>query len=171
LLLSCLYVVWRTPVVDYNRNALLVRLLAPLALIIPWYLFKLTHQLSLGAEVVTRTFSFHADVLPNILFSFTQLDNFNVVVVFLCILLITGGKPVRDTVLLIFPLACFALFFILVYSFSSFYYEHFTMGTVFNRNVLVFYPSLCMIIALLIKKALSEKQPALVPAKRKRSKR
>ncbi len=155
LLFACILHIGRMPALAGTRKKLLLQLLIPLSLAIPWFLFKLTHKLTLGAEIISFSFTFQPDVILSILTSFAQLDNFNVMVVFFGIFLITAGKPKRELVLILIPIACLAAFFVLVYSCTSFYYETFMLGTVLNRNVLVFYPVLCLLSALLIKRILS----------------
>ncbi len=144
----------RTNVADNRR--IVISLLIPFLLIIPWYAFKFSHGLGLGADSSHREFTFHPEVIIVAARILRNLENFNVVIIFLPFLFVLAGKPDRVFWHLITPVASYAVFFFMVYMFDSFYYFHFMNSSIFSRNILTYYPSLVLLTALLIKKIRSD---------------
>jgi hypothetical protein len=165
LLLSAAVYIWRHAKERSERRALLVRLLAPLLLAAPWYVFKFSHALGLGADFIKLEFTFHPEIIWPALLGFLSLENFNVVLFFFPILLLVSGKPSREFLHLLFAVVCYAAFFLSVYVFTTFYYGHFLKGTVFYRNILTYYPGILLLTVLLL-----GKRPVLPQKKQKRRK-
>jgi len=144
-----------------GRAVRFASLLVPFAVIVPWYAFKFSHTFGLGADVVSQKFVFHPEIVGNVLANLLSLDSFNVLILFLPLLLLAAGRPDRPFLHAAFPVVCYLLFFTFVYAFTAFYYQHFSTGTVFFRNLLTAYPSLCLLDALLVKRV---RERSAVPA-------
>jgi len=120
--------------------------------IIPWYIFKFTNNLTIGAEVIRWTPVFQPDALIGILINIFSLHNFNLVFVSLPVLLIISKRIRREIIYLLIPTLAYGLFFFCLYTFTSYYYDHFLRGTVFYRNLLTCYPAVFFIDILLLEK-------------------
>lgn len=152
LLISATIFLWkkRTYIVDNWRA--ITSLLLPLLLIVPWYLFKLSHGLGLGAESIHLKFTIHPEIVGVAARALLLLENFNVIIIFLPVLLVAAGKPDREFSHLVLPVIFYAAFFFMLYIFTTFYYDYFMNSAVFYRNILTYYPSLILLIVLLIKR-------------------
>jgi hypothetical protein len=148
LILSAIIHLWSKRAIS-NKTILKAALM--FIYILPWYIFKFTNKLSLGAEVIDWRFVFQPDAITGIFMNILTLQNFNLVFIAFPILLILCPKIKKETILLLLPVAMYGLFFFCLYVFTSFYYEHFLSGTVFFRNLLTYYPSVFFINILLIK--------------------
>ncbi len=152
LLLSAVTLVWRK-YAGREKNAVLLKILLPLIYILPWYAFKITHSLGIGAESAQSDYTFvaHPETIIMIIRHITSMDNFGIFLVAFPVFMIAAGRPRKEFLYLFLPLVCYALFFTLLYTFTSYYFGFFSNGTVFWRNVLTGYPSLCLLTALLMK--------------------
>ncbi len=134
------------------KNVLLV--LLPFIYIVPWLIFKFTHNLGLGADVAQEGLRivFHPEVIIGVIESVISLENFNLIFVFFPLLFVINGKPDREFLHLLFVIVFYGMFFIAVYAFSSFYAENFYKKETFiYRNMLTYYPVLSLLNILLIK--------------------
>lgn len=150
LLISLFIFLWKKRR-DCNLYNSLISLLIPILYIVPWYAFKFSHSLGLGAEHIRLNFVFHPEILKDVFFLFLSLDNFGILFIAIVAFLIVNGRPSYEISFILPVLAFYAMFFVMLYIFTSFYYEHFMLGTVFFRNVLTYYPSAFLLITLLIK--------------------
>lgn len=129
----------------------LVSLLGPLTAVLPWFLFKFAYSLSLTQDSHTLSPVFHPGVFDYIAGQLATLQNFNILLVALPVLLAVNGRPTKELLHAVFPVAFFALFFIVLYMLIEYYYSTLLMGTVFYRNVLTWYPSLTLVTVLVLR--------------------
>lgn len=121
----------------------------PFTYILPWFFFKFINKLSIGAEYIEWQFTFQPHVLKSVLLEILSLQNFNIVfIAFPVLMLLETGKKY---IYLLLPVLSYFIFFISLYMFTSFYYDHFMKGTVFFRNMLTLYPSVTFLSGLYIK--------------------
>lgn len=132
-----------------------VPLLASLLLAVPWFAFKFSHKLGFGADYVTVEFTFRPEMVWEVILLLASLMNFNVFLLFIPILTILAGRPTKEFILLATPVLCYAIFFILVYTLTEFFSGSLMFNTAIFRNVLTYYPSICLLTALLIKTIMS----------------
>lgn len=163
LLLSASVHLWREGRERPGRGGRLASFLVPFALIVPWFAFKFSHTFGLGAEGVNRGFTFHPEVYLSVAANLLSLDSFNVLFVFFPLLLIAAGRPDGTFLHLVFPVVGFLAFFTLLYALTVYYFEFFNNGTVFYRNMLTIYPSVCLLDALLVKRII-ERSTAASPS-------
>ena len=128
-----------------------VPLLASLLLAVPWFAFKFSHHLGFGADYVTVNFTFRPEMAWKVICLLASFRDFNVFLLFIPILTILAGRPTREFTLLAAPVLCYAIFFILVYTLTEFFSGSLMFNTAIFRNVLTYYPSICLLTALLIK--------------------
>jgi hypothetical protein len=152
LLLSACIFVWRTSDAAARRWQIVRSVVGPLLLVAPWYLFKFSHALGLGVNNIRWEFTFHPEIIKPVVLQVLSLANFNLFFIFPMVLVIIGGKPSREILHLFAATACYALFFIMLYVFTTFYYLHYSQGTVFNRNLLTYYPVVALLTVLLLKR-------------------
>ncbi len=155
LILSALVFVWRAADTASHRRKQVVSSIAPLVLVAPWYVFKLSHHLGLGADTIHLQFAFHPEIIGPAVIQVLSLANFNLFFVFLPILVIASGRPTREFLHLCTPVVCYALFFLMLYLFTTDYYDHFNRGTVFSRNLLTYYPAIALLAVLSMKRIYS----------------
>ena len=136
-----------------SRRPALLALFLPLLLAAPWFLFKLYYGIGTGAGIKV-VFTFHPEVIEAMVLNLLSLNNFLAIPLFFVLFLGFSGKPEWEFLHLFLPLAIFIAFFTSVYALTTFYFEQFSNGTVFFRNVLTWYPSLCLLVALEIRKVL-----------------
>ena len=154
LLLSAIVYIRSTANKNSGQTNMLALLLAPLVLILPWLAFKYSHGFVVGADNVRPTPGFHPEMIGYIINSFAVLDNFNVFFLFFPALLLVAGKPTREFLHLIFVVAGYMLFFFALYSLTS-YATYMMEGTIFYRNVLTYYPSVCLLMIMAMGKTLT----------------
>jgi hypothetical protein len=159
-----------------GRAVRLASFLVPFSIVIPWYAFKFSHTFGLGADVVSQRLAFHPEIYGAVLADLLSLDSLNVLILFLPLLLLAAGRPERRFLHAALPVAGYLLFFTFVYAFTAFYYQHFSTGTVFFRNMLTVYPSACLLDALLVKQVMERSAapsaaPELSSGKRTKRKR
>ncbi len=128
-----------------------VPLLASLLLAVPWFVFKFSHKLGFGADYVTVEFTFRPEMVWMVISLLASLMNFNVFILFIPILTIIAGRPTKEFIFLATPVLCYAMFFILVYTLTVFFSGSLMFNTAIFRNVLTYYPSICLLTVLLIK--------------------
>ena len=128
-----------------------VPLIASLLLAVPWFVFKFSHNLGFGADYVTVEFTFRPEMVWKVILLLASLMNFNVFILFIPILTILAGRPTKEFIFLATPVLCYAMFFILVYTLTVFFSGSLMFNTAIFRNVLTYYPSICLLSALLIK--------------------
>jgi 4-amino-4-deoxy-L-arabinose transferase-like glycosyltransferase len=146
----------------------LLSLLIPFLGIVPWYIFVYHYGLEVeaaqeyGYSLMTSIFgedpnrinkylTFHPEILTGYFYWFATLNNFNVILFFSPLLLIAHGKLTKESLYLLFPIACYMLSYIFLYMFTIFF-SWFLWGVIFFRNILTFYPTICLFIVLLLKK-------------------
>ncbi len=137
-----------------SRRRALAGLLLPLFLAAPWFLFKVVNHIGVGAGGIKFSLTFQPVVLGQMVTQLLSFNNFFLVPLFCVILLFLPGWPSRETLHLAAPIACFIAFFASLYCLTTYYYEFFSNGTVFFRNVLTWYPSLCLLIILSLRRLL-----------------
>lgn len=128
-----------------------VALLAGLLLAVPWFVFKFSHNLGFGADYVTVEFTLRTEMVWKVFLLLTSFQNFNVFFLFIPILMILSGRPTKEFIFLATPVLCYAMFFILVYTLTAFFSGNLMFNTAIFRNSLTYYPSICLLTALLIK--------------------
>lgn len=126
--------------------------LIPVIYILPWYIFKISNSLTIGAEFIKFDLTFHPDVLPEIIFHLLTFQNFNTVFIAFPLLLFLSGISDRKLLHILGPIIFYTCFFVSIYMFTSFYYEQFIQGTVFFRNMLTLYPAIMLLDTLLFMK-------------------
>jgi hypothetical protein len=174
LCISAVIYIVRDSIDAIKKTNAIIKLAVPLLLAGPWYVFKFSHALGLGANHIKLEFTFHPEILLPALQQLCSLENFNVIIVFFPLLLLLGGKPSKEFLHIIIVVAAYEAFFLSLYIFTTFYFDHFSKGTVFFRNILTFYPVIGILTILLLKNIfLSVKQTeapiaAAVPKKKKR---
>jgi hypothetical protein len=110
--------------------------------------------------------SFYLEILGGYFFSLVSLDNFNVIIFFFPLFLIAHGKLTKESLYLLFPVVCYMTFFLMLYMLTP-YSTWFLLGTVSYRNTLTYYPTLCLLIVLLLKKYAAITPPTLPDYNRK----
>lgn len=169
LLLSAGMYIWFNVQEWPRRRTALLTLILPFLMIIPWYVFKFSHALGLGADHIKLEFTYHPEILITALQSILSLENFNVIFLFLPILLVLAGRPSKEFWYACLPVVSYAVFFLALYAFTTFYYDHFSKGTVFYRNLLTYYPLATFLVVLLIKQIQSSLvPPATVPVRKRK---
>ncbi len=163
LLLSAAVWIWRSYEMRSQKWRHLASLFAPLLLVAPWYAFKFSHALGLGAEFIKLELVFHPEIIGSVIMKVFSLQNFNLFFALLPILVVLGGKPSNEILHLFVVVVCYEMFFIMLYMFTSFYNYHFTLGTVFYRNLLTFYPVAVLLTVLLIAKQLPLFRDKVIP--------
>jgi 4-amino-4-deoxy-L-arabinose transferase-like glycosyltransferase len=153
---------------SHRKPAHILLLLVPFLAVIPWYIFTVYYGLgwekmagwigNLNSSYlvndphrITEHMTFHPEIITGYLCWLASLNNFNVIIIFFPLLLITKKRIYKESLYLMFPIICYMIFFILIYMFSS-YYVWFLNGTVFYRNILTCYPAICLLTLLLLKK-------------------
>jgi len=152
LAVSAMWHIMRTVTARRDRRKTILLLGLPLLFVAPWYVFKFTHGFGFGADSAKLEFTFHPEILVQAFMNVLSLDNFAVVPVLFPALLVAAGKPDRTFLHLLAPLACYILFFHLLYAFTPYYYHYFSNGTVFYRNILTYYASLIFLTAFLVRR-------------------
>jgi len=153
---------------SHGKLAYIRALLAPLLAVIPWYIFIACYGLGWKEMAdwgvnynysllindpnrITEHLTFHPEIITGYLYWLASLENFNVIILFFPLLLITKKKIQKESLHLLFPIVCYMIFFLLVYMFTV-YYIWFLIGTIFYRNILTCYPAICLLTVLLLKK-------------------
>lgn len=152
---------------DSRRFKHIMLLITPFLAVIPWYVFTFYYGLGWGAmsewinsmttfifgedpKIISAHLTFHPEVLSGYFFWLVTLNNFNVIIFFLPLFLMTQRKLSKESLYLLFPIACYMLFFLIVYMFTP-YYGWFLLGTIFYRNVLTCYPAIGLLTIILLK--------------------
>lgn len=170
LILSAGTYLWLNTEDRAQRRTAFMKLFFPFILILPWYAFKFSHALGLGAGHVKLEFTYHPEIVIAVVQSFLTLDNFNVLFIFLPVLLVLSGKPGKELLYIGLPVACYAMFFLALYAFTTFFFDHFTKGTIFYRNLLTYYPVVAIFTVLLIKQIQTNPAPSPPIQMKKRKK-
>ncbi len=152
----------------------LAAVFVPLLLCAPWFLVKKLYSLSVihdGAAFTASTY--FPDTIGHVIGNFLSLENFNIMIVAFPVLLVLAGKPGRQFLHLLFPVAVYAALYVIVYATQPYFHSVLLMGTVFSRNVLTYYPSICLLTILLLTQLMQQTAPASPvpvpkPAPRKR---
>ncbi len=150
VLISASIYVWRNAL-PAQRSAQILSLVAPLVYVAPWYTFKFSHFSGLGANSVHLRFTFHPEIILRVISDTLSLRSFNIFFVFLPVFALTSGRWSKQFFHLLFPTALFALFFLALYVCTTDYYAFFNVGTVFDRNLLTYYPIVTVLTVLLLK--------------------
>lgn len=152
LLVSAAIFFWQRKANTADGRRTITTLLISLLLIAPWYSFKVYYGLGLGVGSKYMEFTFHPEILVAVARVLLKLESFNVIFIFLPILLVAAGKPDREFLHLISPVIFYAVFFFMLYIFTTYYNNYLMNSAVFFRNILTYYPALMLLIVLLIKK-------------------
>lgn len=143
---------WRRNAADKSIFALCAGLL----LTAPWFAFKFAHDLGFGADYVTLAFTFRPEMIRKVIVLLLSFQNFNVFFPFFPFLLILNWRPPKEFLFLFFPVACYAIFFLLVYSLTTFFSGSLMFNTAVFRNTLTYYPSICFLTFLLVANMMSK---------------
>jgi 4-amino-4-deoxy-L-arabinose transferase-like glycosyltransferase len=127
-----------------------------LLLPVPWFVFKFSQGLGFGADYVTVAFTFRPEMIVKAIGMMLSLHDFNVFLPFFVLLLILSRRPHREFSFLLFPVACYAVFFMLLYSLTQFFSGSLMFNTAVFRNTLTYYPAICFLTFLLIRDLISE---------------
>jgi len=149
LLLSASFWLWT------NRSRVpltgtLVRMLAPLVVAVPWFVFKFAYSLSLTQDAHRMQPVWHPGVLEYVVQAVLSFQNYGIVLAALPVLLVLNGRPSRELLHVLFPVAFFACFFIILYYLIEYYYSTLLMGTIFFRNTMTWYPSAFAVLVLVL---------------------
>ena len=164
LLLSVALFLRHSNMPAHELRKALIPLALSLLVAMPWFVFKFTHSLGFGADYIKVTFTFHPEMAVRVAQLLLMPNNFNVVFIFFPILLIVNGRPTREFVFLLAPVACYALFFVSVYSLTGFYAGGLMFNTAVFRNILTYYPAVSLLTVLLIKNIISKSSSSPVMA-------
>jgi hypothetical protein len=151
LCISAFFYIWRDSTDAMRKQYAMMKLAVPLILAAPWYIFKFSHALGLGADVIKLEFTFHPEIILSAIQQLYSLGSFNVIIVFFPLLLLLSGKPSQEFLHVFLAAASYAVFFAAVYICTTFYYFNFSVGTVFFRNILTYYPVIGLLTILLLK--------------------
>jgi hypothetical protein len=151
-------------------------MLSPLLFVVPWFLFKFAYSLSLTQDAHRMEPAWHPGVLEYVVQAVLSFQNYGIVLAALPVLLVLNGRPSRELLHVLFPVAFFAGFFIILYYLIEYYYSTLLMGTIFFRNTMTWYPSAFAVLVLVLgsllqKTALPAASPADVPGRPARKKR
>lgn len=155
LMLSALLYIWMNRKEPGAAGSLL-RIGLPLLLAAPWFLFKAMSNLHIFQDYLAESpaplLGWHAaESLPRVASEFLSLQNFNILLVSFPLLLLANGKPSKELFLAAFPVLSYALFFVAIYTVITHYFEVLMIGTVFYRNVLTYYPALCLVTIMVLR--------------------
>ena len=144
----------------------LLQLMLPLVLVAPWFLFKSLNGLRLLQDYLQEVpLGWHAaEVLPRVASELLSLQNFNILIVALPVLLLVNGRPSRELAHAAAVVLAAALFYVAIYIVITHYFEVLMIGTVFYRNVLIWYPALCFTLILVLQELIGRTTAALPPA-------
>jgi hypothetical protein len=150
MLLSCILFIWRR-----SRNGSfgkeVLTCCAPYLFILPWIFCKFYYKLGMGADYIEFGVAFRPDVIFQYLIFMLGLMNFNILFIFIPVMLVLYNKSNVTIAYLVFPVAAYALFFVSLYGFTTFYSRSIMFGTAIFRNILTYYPSCFLLAILLIK--------------------
>lgn len=132
----------------HGKLRLLWKAMILLTLALPWFAFKFTHNLHIGAETFSWHLTFQPDAIGYFILNFLSIQNFGFFMVFFIFGVFAVG---RRHLYLSSVVAVYILFFLGLYTMTSFYYEQFMSGTVFFRNLLTCYPSIALLNLLFLK--------------------
>lgn len=142
------------------------RVLTPLFLVAPWFVFKAVYSLSLTQDAHALEPVAQPGVLAKVAAEFLSLQNFNILFPALPVLFALHGRPTREVLHVAFPIVFYACFFIILYILIPYYYDTLFKGTVFFRNTLTYYPSAFLLAVLLLAGALRKMAPTPVAPSR-----
>ncbi|RPI38376.1 MAG: hypothetical protein EHM54_00520 [Nitrospiraceae bacterium] len=117
----------------------------------PWFIFKFSHGLGFGADYVTRELTFRPEMIWKVVSLLFSSQNFNVFIMFLPLLIVAGWPPSKEFLFLLIPVACYAMFFVLVYSLTVFFSGRLMFNTAIFRNTLTYYPCICLLTVMQMK--------------------
>jgi hypothetical protein len=130
-----------------------------LLLPVPWFVFKFSHGLGFGADYINAAFTFRPEMIMKAIGMMLSLHDFNVFLPFFPLLLVLSPRPQRELPFLLFPIVCYAVFFMALYSltqFYSFYSGSLMFNTAVFRNTLTYYPAICFLTFLLIRNLIAK---------------
>ncbi len=156
LFMSCCYLVW-SEVRSGKRSlsSLITPLLLPYLLVLPWFVFRSIYKLGNGADDIYLTIVFRPLMLIEYFWLIIGLQNFNVVFVFIPIMLACYGKFDRELYIVMFTVGFYVMFFLSLYVFVSYYTDGSKLSECVFRNALTYYPAALLIVILLIKRLLA----------------
>ena len=159
---------------DFNKSsgkfANILLLLVPFLSVIPWYVFKLYYGIGwkeMAKWQTENTFyywikpsvlTFQTDMLGSYLYYLVSLENYNVIFFFFPILLLAHGKISKEFLHLLFPVVCYMLFFLMLYMIFTGFYTTYSMCLA--RNMLTYYPTVCLLTVVLLKKFVTIPPPS-----------
>lgn len=157
LFLVCIYsVLFDKRSGKYPGILAVLKVIAPYLLIVPWFVFRYIHSLGNGADELYPTLVFRPMIFFEFLTHIAGLQNFNVVLIFVPIVLLACGKPDREIILMLFPIVFYSVFFLLLYIVVAYYSDCQRLYVAIFRNILTYFPAVCLLLALLIKKMLAD---------------
>jgi hypothetical protein len=161
LFIASCYVVWtEVRKGKYPKISLVVSLFVPYLLIVPWMIFRYVHKLGYGIDERYSTIVFRPIMIWEYLRTIIELQNFNVIFIFIPIMLLFYGKFDRELSLMLLVIGFYLLFFLSVYVFVAFYSDNNRFFEGVFRNILTYYPASLLIITLLIKRLLQKETAA-----------
>jgi hypothetical protein len=161
---AVLYIWMKRTRISASRS--LIALIAPLALIVPWMVFKQVKALSLIHDDQKFALLYQPQVVSQFLKEVLTLQNFNVFLILLPLLIVVKVRLSKEILHLLVPVVCYAAFFVIVFSFIPGYYQWAFNSVQFYRNTLTFYPAIALLTTLLLSALLKESNPvAVAPVK------
>lgn len=155
LLISAMIYIWtnKTRISALKSYAALI---VPFALILPWLVFKQVNALSLIHDDQKFVLQYQPAVVSQFLQEVLTLQSFNVFLILLPLLIVVKVRLSREIAHLLVPVACYAAFFVVVFSFIPGYYQWAFNSVQFYRNTLTFYPAIGLLTTLLLSALLME---------------
>ncbi len=157
LLVSAIIFFWKNRKQGLIPQKAPATLFAGLLLAAPWFLFKFSHHLGFGADYVTVEWTFRPEMAWRVVTLLLSFQNFNVFFFFFPLLLVLVWNPAKEFIFLCLPVLCYALFFIMVYTFTEFFSGRLMFNTAIFRNTLTYYPVICLLTFLMVKTILMKR--------------
>jgi hypothetical protein len=161
LLLSCCVFLWkRSDGISFRKE--MITCCSPCLLILPWLFCKFYFNLGMGADYIEFALTFRPDIMLQYVIYMSGLMNFNILFIFIPVMLVLYNKSNITIAYLTFPVAAYALFFVCLYGFTTFFSQNVHFSTGIFRNTLTYYPSCFLLAILLIKDTMNTaRQPAI----------
>ena len=151
LILAAIIFYWQNRKQGLIPRKAVVALFAGLLLAVPWFIFKFTHHLGFGADYIRLKWTVQPQVAWRVVMMLLSFRNFNVFFLIFPLLLMLTWRQSKEFIFLLGPMLCYALFFMLVYTLTEFYAGGLMFNTAVFRNIMSYYPIVCLLTSLLIK--------------------
>ena len=115
------------------------------------------YKLGYGVDEIYLTLVLRPIMILDYLQLIMGLQNFNVVFLFMPVLLLLHGKFDKELALMLFAVGFYVLFFLSVYVFVAYYSDNERFSEGVFRNTLTYYPATMLIMTLLVKRLLPTK--------------